>query len=116
MYTLKVKSHFDSAHHLLNYKGPCKNIHGHRWEIVAIYEYKNNNKNGMCVDFQEIKGDLKYTLKDYDHNDLNTFIKQPTAENIVKEIYKRLKILNENLVGVSIFESPECEIFYQELE
>ncbi len=33
MYTLKVKSHFDAAHRIRDYKGKCSRTHGHRWDV-----------------------------------------------------------------------------------
>ena len=35
MYYLQTKASFDAAHFLWKYEGKCKNIHGHRWNVVA---------------------------------------------------------------------------------
>ncbi|MDR1412975.1 MAG: reverse transcriptase-like protein, partial [Actinomycetes bacterium] len=32
-YHLSVKEHFDAAHHLYDYPGQCRNLHGHTWEV-----------------------------------------------------------------------------------
>ena len=52
------------AHALQNYDGPCKNIHGHSYELfvtvigIPIDEI-GHPKNGMLIDF----GDLKQLVK-----------------------------------------------------
>ena len=35
MYLLETEAAFDAAHFLSNYNGKCKNIHGHRWRVIA---------------------------------------------------------------------------------
>ncbi|MFC2152668.1 6-pyruvoyl tetrahydropterin synthase family protein [Bacteroidota bacterium] len=56
---------FEIAHALWNYNGPCANIHGHSYRlfVTIIGEpilNENNPKNGMVIDF----GDLKKIIKD----------------------------------------------------
>jgi len=51
---------FEMAHALLGYDGPCKNIHGHSYQLAVTLKGKpiNNeldSKNGMVVDFADIK-------------------------------------------------------------
>ena len=60
MYIVSSESAFDAAHFLTNYEGKCKNIHGHRWRIVA--EVKGELNNGMLIDFGILKKDLKVKL------------------------------------------------------
>lgn len=37
MYEIKVKSNFSSAHSLKNYRGKCERLHGHNWNIEAVF-------------------------------------------------------------------------------
>ncbi len=52
--------HFEMAHTLLGYDGPCRNIHGHSYELkvtllgVPIDDPKNP-KLGMVMDFGDLK-------------------------------------------------------------
>ena len=52
--------HFDMAHVLKDYDGPCRNIHGHSYELRVtvkgepIYD-PNNPKNGMVMDLHDLK-------------------------------------------------------------
>lgn len=65
--------HFEMAHALLNYDGPCKNIHGHSYQLNVTVKGKvktntNDSDEGMVVDFGEIKKVVKDLVVDvYDH-------------------------------------------------
>jgi len=85
--------YFEAAHHLINYDGKCRNIHGHSYKLRITIQGKLG-KNGMVMDF----GDLKNIVKDnvleiLDHSDLNEFVDQPTAENLCIYIWDKLKLL-----------------------
>ena len=90
---------FDSGHRLPNYVGKCARGHGHTWKMAIVVEGKVNPDTGMVVDF----GDLSRVAKDamyrdddkwdLDHNHLNNLVANPTAENLVKYIIRRLRTL-----------------------
>lgn len=51
---------FEMAHALLDHDGPCKNIHGHSYQLAVTLKGKPVNdpsspKAGMVVDFADIK-------------------------------------------------------------
>lgn len=51
---------FEMAHALPGHDGPCKNIHGHSYQLSVTLKGKPiddaaNPKNGMVVDFSDIK-------------------------------------------------------------
>jgi 6-pyruvoyltetrahydropterin/6-carboxytetrahydropterin synthase len=100
---------FEMAHALWNYDGLCKNIHGHTYKLyvtvigVPIND-ENNIKNGMVIDFGDLKKIVKEKIVDvFDHSlvihknaphekllELNqmyerhhVFAFQPTCENLV---------------------------------
>ena len=51
---------FDAAHHLFNYEGKCKSLHGHTYHLqIAVSGYLD--ERGMTFDF----GDLKSIYKDH---------------------------------------------------
>ena len=56
---------FEMAHALKGYDGPCRNIHGHSYELLVTISGTpitdiNNPKLGMVMDF----GDLKKIVRD----------------------------------------------------
>ena len=82
MYLLTCEASFDAAHFLTNYDGKCHNIHGHRWRVIL--NIKGEPKNGMVVDFNDIKKDLKNECDYFDH----TFIVEKDSLN--KELFDLL--------------------------
>jgi 6-pyruvoyltetrahydropterin/6-carboxytetrahydropterin synthase len=51
---------FEIAHALWNYDGPCANIHGHSYKLFVTVigepiKDENNPKNGMVIDFGDLK-------------------------------------------------------------
>ncbi len=121
MYRVGIKVHFDAAHHLRGYEGKCRNLHGHRWVVEAVFRGKALNSVGMLEDFTLLKKYLKEVVESYDHTNLNENSPfdeiNPTAENIARVIYKTIKdkmpqhILLEKVV---VWESPECWASYCE--
>lgn len=64
---------FDMAHALYGYDGPCKNIHGHTYELSVtlkgkIHKQVNHPKDGMVIDFTDFKRIVKQEIIDvFDH-------------------------------------------------
>lgn len=64
---------FEMAHALYGYKGSCKNIHGHSYElhVTVIGNTKTNNKDpkrGMVIDFSDLKKIIKdQIINQHDH-------------------------------------------------
>lgn len=64
---------FEMAHALLGYDGPCKNIHGHSYELFVTVigepiEERTSPKNGMVIDFKDLKRIVReQIINDFDH-------------------------------------------------
>ena len=118
MYEIKVKSSFSAAHNLRNYHGKCENLHGHNWNIEAVFVYKSLGKAGMAVDFKEAKSLLESMLEKFDHSYLNetgAFKRlNPTSENMAKLIYDGIKKNNRFLASVSVWENENSCATYKE--
>ena len=120
MYQLSVKSEFSSAHSLREYKGKCEELHGHNWKVEAIVYASRTGKNGIVVDFHDIKGALKDVLREMDHkhlNELEYFKKSnPTSENIARHIFDkinaRIAACACKLKAVTVWESDDCSATY----
>lgn len=85
MYRVKKRLEISGAHSLtLDYESKCRNLHGHNW-IIEIYLHSEQlDKNGMVMDFTQIKSAIAGKL---DHQNLNeVFDFNPTAENIARWI------------------------------
>ncbi|MBU1913104.1 MAG: 6-carboxytetrahydropterin synthase QueD [Candidatus Omnitrophica bacterium] len=122
MYEILIKGDFSSAHNLRGYKGKCEALHGHSWKVEARFEKESLNNIGISVDFVILKARLKDILKKLDHaylNKLDVFKKQnPSAENIARIIYQKLKdsVREKGLIlkSVSVWESESsCATYYE---
>ena len=108
--------HFDAAHHLPGYKGLCKNVHGHTWQVVYTIDGEKNSKTGMVIDFNILHSIEANILGKLDHTDLNKIFSIPTAENISEWIYVELsKLLPKNvvLIKVEVWESSDSCASYE---
>lgn len=108
--------HFEMAHALYGYDGPCKNIHGHSYEMeVTIGGEPNSDAShpryGMVMDFSDLKAIVKEQIVDkHDHSlvlnghsphrdipDLHAHFEkvyfvdyQPTCENMLMDFKDRI--------------------------
>lgn len=123
------------AHALLNYDGLCKNIHGHSYTLVVTVigsPVKNDEspKNGMLIDFKDLKNIIKQQIIDeFDHalvlnsaspKDLVDMLTknydkivlldyQPTTENMISDMALRINSLlpqNLKLFSLRLRETP----------
>lgn len=118
MYEIKIKSNFSAAHNLRNYRGKCEKLHGHNWNIEAIFAYESLDKDGMAVDFKDARRLLESVLEKFDHSYLNetgVFKKlNPTSENMARLIYDGIKRRNRYVVSVSVWENENSCATYRE--
>lgn len=108
---------FEIAHALWNYDGPCANIHGHSYILFVTVigepiNDDNNPKNGMVIDFGDLKKIINQEIiNPLDHAiilnrkslsslkslDSQMFKKQyivdyqPTCENMVVDFVEKIK-------------------------
>jgi len=109
MYEIKVKTHFAAAHNLKNYKGKCEHLHGHNWNVEAVFAFDAVDKDGMAIDFHDAKSLVSSVVEKLDHSYLNELGllqgMNPTSENIAKFIFDAVKAKNANLRSVSVWEN-----------
>lgn len=136
MKTIRITKEFsfEAAHILDNYDGLCRHIHGHSYKLFVcikggIIDEVNNPKNGMLLDFLDLKKIIsEEIIKKFDHslmlkkgtvittsdksNDMLARIIytdfQPTCENLVFDfaciIRKKLPV-NIQLFSLKLYET-----------
>jgi len=106
---IKLIRSFSSAHRLPHYNGPCQALHGHTWKAVFIIEGPVRS-DGMVCDFKVVKKLLDDNLPD--HQFLNDWVENPTAENLAQFLFKKigpeLAKLNLTLKTLEIWESDNA--------
>ena len=100
---------FEMAHALKGYDGPCKNIHGHSYELSVTISGKpinneNNPKLGMVMDFGELKQIIKREVVDlFDHalvlnNSMDTDLLKSLSKNFEKVILTYYQPTSEMMI------------------
>jgi 6-pyruvoyltetrahydropterin/6-carboxytetrahydropterin synthase len=110
MLTVTKIFEFEAAHHLPDYDGACRNIHGHSYKLEVEVEGPPANElspSGMVYDFANLKSIVKNRILDFfDHSDLNGYVTYPTAEKLVTYIGENLvSVFKSNLVRVRLWET-----------
>ncbi len=94
MYELKIISQFAAAHQLREFQGGCERLHGHNWRVEVFVQGEELGKDGLLVDFKEMKTETNRILDELDHrflNDMEPFTAlNPSSENIARHIFKTL--------------------------
>jgi 6-pyruvoyltetrahydropterin/6-carboxytetrahydropterin synthase len=122
MYEICTQASFSAAHHLLNYNGPCENVHGHNWLVKVCVRCEKLDEAGLGIDFRSLRKTLDGVLAELDHADLNVVFKNlginPSSENIAFYIFERLQLLINNsssrVYRVDVAETPGNSASYFE--
>ncbi|MCX8172335.1 MAG: 6-carboxytetrahydropterin synthase QueD [Archaeoglobaceae archaeon] len=99
-----VSDTFSAAHSIPGHK-KCGKVHGHNF-MVSV-EVEGEVKNGMVIDFFELKKLLREILGKFDHSLLNEIIEVPTSENIALYVFQELKKIGLNVVRVRVSENVD---------
>jgi 6-pyruvoyltetrahydropterin/6-carboxytetrahydropterin synthase len=103
---------FEAAHVLPHHQGKCSRLHGHSYRLdvsVAGPLQSEGPATGMVVDFDELARVVRTTVIDkLDHTHLNDTIENPTSENIVVWIWRRLAPQLAGLTELTLWETASA--------
>lgn len=141
MYFLETSAAFDAAHFLAGYEGKCANIHGHHWvvevKIGGRELSQSGEKRGMLIDFGDLKNLVRGLAEKFDHTllyergslrektlealseegfRLAELSYRPTAENLARDFYERLRADGLPVLRVTVYETPDNCAAYSEVE
>jgi len=121
--------HFEAAHALMGYDGPCRNVHGHSYHLSVTIMGEpitdpDSPKCGMVMDFGDLKRMIRSLIIDpLDHalilnsafpvedlkrmgnpfSNLRMVDYQPTSENMLIDFAEKIrKVLPFNLTLISM--------------
>ena len=101
---------FEASHQLPFHAGKCKRLHGHgyRLEVTVTGPVR---EDGMVVDFAELREVVDREVVDrYDHQYLNDFFENPTAEVVAGAIWKSLEAADLRLTRLRLWETADCMV------
>ena len=89
--------------HLLPGHPKCGVPHGHTYNVEVSVE--GPLRNGMVIDFDELKTALRGVLKELDHTDLNKILEFPSCENLCTHILGKLREkIDQEKITVRVWE------------
>lgn len=101
---------FEAAHHLPWHPGKCRRLHGHHYRLAVTVEGPIGT-NGVVVDFDDVKALVQtQVVEPFDHQCLNDFLDNPTAELVAAEAWKRLEAAGLPVVAIQLWETPESMV------
>lgn len=99
---------FAAAHHLPYHKGLCRFTHGHEWLLEVTVRDNVCPLTDMVIDFSDLKHVVNTAIiSKLDHNYINDFVYNPTAENLCLWIMGRLYDAGLSSVSkIKLWEAP----------
>ncbi len=86
MISITKKFKFEAAHAIVNYNGPCKNIHGHSYQLEVSITGIINKETCQILDFKIIKEIVsKLIIEPIDHS---LIIKESEIKKLWLKNYK----------------------------
>lgn len=108
--------HFESAHFLPNVPlgHRCKNMHGHNYLVEVRLRGPIDPQTGFLIDFFEVQKVADPVIKEMDHCVLNDIkgLENPSAENIARFIFEKLKGPLPQLIQITVHETSFARCRY----
>ena len=108
---------FEAAHKLPNLpeSHKCSRLHGHSYKVKVHLESVPDVNSGWFMDFDEIKAIVKPVIEQLDHYYLNDIegLENPTAEEIARWIWLKLKPNLACLIAVELNETCTSGVIYR---
>lgn len=132
--TVCREAHFNAAHRLHNPKwseeknkevfGKCNNsnFHGHNYDLIVKVTGDVDPETGYVVDMKVLKNIIEEEVVErFDHKNLNLDTEEfkelnPTAENIARVIYEKIKAgIDDHLsLRITLYETKRNYVEYGE--
>lgn len=111
MFAIEKRWTISAAHSLpyLPEGHKCRRVHGHNYEISLRLGAATLDEKAFVIDYAEM-APFAERLQAFDHQNLNDFLAQPTAENLAAHLYDLACSLFERgrivVVAVRVSETP----------
>lgn len=102
--------HFEAAHQLPWHAGQCQRLHGHSYRL-EVSVTGPVREDGMVIDFGQLKEVVRREVIDrYDHQYLNDFFENPTAEVVATDVWKRLESAGLAVTRIRLWETNDSSV------
>jgi 6-pyruvoyltetrahydropterin/6-carboxytetrahydropterin synthase len=103
---------FEAAHVLPHHPGKCARLHGHSYRLDVTLDgplQEAGPAAGMVEDFEVVSRVVEGAVVDrLDHRSLNELMDNPTAENILVWMWRRLAPELPQLAELTLWETPRA--------
>ena len=116
MYTISKQFNFSASHIIegLPEEHPCSRLHGHNYVVELVLAADELNETGFVVDYNELVVFKNIIDKTLDHRHLNDVLTGPTtAERSAKYLYDHAKQIWQEVLSVSVSETPKTNATYR---
>ena len=121
MFTISAERHFQASHQLIMPDGSKEPVHSHDWVVTANLNSEKLNNMGVVMDFRALQAMIDKTVAAFDNTALESisYFQQnnPSAENVAKYIYEKLRIElpdGVKLLNIRVVEEPGCSAKFHE--
>lgn len=116
MFTITKEFGFEASHKLIGLKEnhPCTHLHGHSYIVIVELQSPKLTKEGMVIDYHDLKPMKDYINMHFDHKHLNDVLNMnPTAEIIANVLYEKFKLIFPQLTAVTVKETKNTSARYE---
>jgi 6-pyruvoyltetrahydropterin/6-carboxytetrahydropterin synthase len=115
MKTLVTKSFtFEAAHQLPWHPGKCKNLHGHTYRLEVSVRGPLT-EDGIVMDFADLAAVVQAkVVQKYDHQYLNEYFENPTAELLAVSFHKELEAESLQVSRLTLWETANSSVTVEE--
>ena len=109
---IRKQFRFEAAHVLPFHDGKCSRLHGHSYRLEVTVDgplQASGPATGMVLDFDALARIVRVGVIDVlDHRHLNDIIDNPTSENIVLWMWRRLGAALPQLSELTLWETASA--------
>ena len=111
---VEVEFDFCAAHKLPIAHTVCNRFHGHNYVLTVVLDGPVDVESGMVMDFDAIDALVSESVvRRVDHQDLNTILRVPTAENLLTWIWRLLAEQLPSLAELRLQETRRYAAVYR---
>lgn len=118
MFEITKRFTFEASHQLPWHQGKCQRLHGHSYKLEVTLKAESLDVNGIVIDFDVLSQIVDASVvRRFDHQHLNDFFPNPTAEVLATEIYRIIAHSLRETAGsviwvgsVRLWETEKCSV------